>query len=211
MDRNLAVLCPKSKEPVVDRGSYFFFRGYPGIYFHKAMYQRTMTVEEYLAVIKGESPMFDGFISSKNKPFSAKLVLKELERKVALFFEDAGPGKPLDVLCPLSQQPVQDNGGYFIFPGYPESRFYKLAAKRPTTAEEYAAALASETPIFLEGFVSKTGATFSAAFRFSPETKRMEFEFAPRAPGSRPNASRPRRAAHEAEATAAVSNDFKAY
>lgn len=209
------VLCPKSNEPVVDKGSYFFFKGYPGIYFYKEMYHRKMTVDDYLAVIRGESPKFKGFVSQKNKPFAAKLVLKEVERKVALHFEN-GPGMPLDVICPLSKEPVQDCGEFFIFPGYPDSRFYKLAAKRQMTAEEYSAALKADAPIFLDGFVSKKGDAFSAAFKFSDETKRMDFVFAPRAPSSRPSGGRsgiPRRPAapRETEAAGSVSEDFGGY
>jgi hypothetical protein len=158
-------------------GSYYKFEGYPGLYCNKVIAQRPMTAEEYLAVLEFNSPVMEGFVSKAGKTFSTKLIYKPEEKKITFDFPE---GKALSTLCPKSKEPVQDMGTYYKFPGYPGTYFNKTVAKRVMTIEEYITALSSKEPVYLEGFVSQAEKPFTAALVYDAQSKRMNFQFAPR-------------------------------
>jgi DNA topoisomerase-3 len=69
------VVCPKSGEPVLDRGKTFFFPGFPEFAAWKTKAGREMSAAEYASVLAGEGEELSGFVSTKSgKKFSAKLI-----------------------------------------------------------------------------------------------------------------------------------------
>lgn len=200
----LALLCPKSKKPAQDMGTYYKFEGYPGVYCHKLVAQRSMSAEEYAAILTGASPQMDKFISKANKPFSAKLTLDEATKSFKFQFTDK-PAVALATLCPKSKQPVMDMGTYYRFPGYPAAYFNKAIAQRPMAIEEFVNMLTSEEPIYLDGFISKVNKPFTAALVLDPTTNKINFQFAPR--GDAPRATA-KAAARDDNAPPAAPTDF---
>jgi DNA topoisomerase-3 len=85
-------------------------------------------------------------------------------------------GKNLDVLCPFSQQPVRDHGTYWVFPHYPNVRFYKTIASRKMEVTEYLDVLRNHSPLF-SGFVSSKGKKFNAKLTFDSSLGKFKFEF----------------------------------
>lgn len=80
----------KSGDQVFDCGGYWEFPGVTGK-FWKKIAKRVMTLEEYSLLIKEKKTgVFDGFISTANKPFSAALVLGP-DGKVTFSFSQRAP------------------------------------------------------------------------------------------------------------------------
>jgi hypothetical protein len=85
----LDVMCPKSGEPIDDRGKLYNFPGYPGVAFWKTVSQRTMSVEDYILILEEPEPVeFHNFTSKQGKPFSAPMQYDEEEKKVTFVFAD---------------------------------------------------------------------------------------------------------------------------
>ena len=175
--------CPKSGEPVLEGDTTFKFPGYPSIAFNKEFFGRKMTVEEWAAVVGGESPEFTGFYSNKNKKnFGGRLKVNEGASKIDFDFGGGGSGgsgggTPVPgVVCPKSGEPVLDTGKTFLFPGYPEFKAWKTVAQRDMTAQEYVGILNGAQEI-LDGFVSKKGSKFASKHVFDEGTNKASFNF----------------------------------
>lgn len=189
-------LCPVSGGPVLDRGSFWEFPGYPEARFYKTVASRQMSFEEVCEVLRGSERIFDGFVSKKGAKFSAGLRWDQEARRMSFSFDDSR-GAVLGELCPRSGEPVRDRGGFWEFPGL-EAKFWKTMAKRPMRLDEYMLLVRDgKTPV-LEGFVStSSGKSFSASLVLESGGK-VTFSFPPRSwtPTS-PGMSGPGKSSHK--------------
>lgn len=172
----LDIKCPKTDKPVYDMGTYFWFPGYPKTYCLKVLNQREMKPEEYAAAFQGEETVLEGFVGKNDKPFNAMLRYdSELER---IGFEFP-PENPMDINCPKSGKPIDNREKYFMFPGYPDIRFWKSVAGRDMSAEDYILVLENHpTPVEFHNFYStKKQRPFSAPVRLNEENNEIELAF----------------------------------
>jgi DNA topoisomerase-3 len=79
-------------------------------------------------------------------------------------------------LCPISGDPIVDKGMYWVFPAYPDVRFYKEIAQKNLDLSEVIDVLKGQSPL-ISGFVSKKGAKFQAKLEFNKQEKKMRFVF----------------------------------
>ncbi|MEO6847963.1 MAG: topoisomerase C-terminal repeat-containing protein [Chthoniobacterales bacterium] len=183
--------CPKSGLPVEVFESAFDFPGYPDSVFYKTIAQRTMSVPDYITILRSgeEGVKFEGFHSEKLKrDFSARVRFNpnkvskdgELSPGVEFVFE-----KPREtgVLCPISNQPVLEKEKTFYFPGYPALTFWKTISGREMSAAEYREILTNGGMDY-EGFRSrKTGKQFKATLKYVEKSERaggkpsIDFDF----------------------------------
>jgi len=86
----LDIKCPKSGEPVDDRGKYFAFPGFPNLFCPKEMFGRRMTAEDYVQILSnpGKPQRFGEFISKKGNPYTASLKYNTEENRINLEFDD---------------------------------------------------------------------------------------------------------------------------
>lgn len=183
----LNVDCPKSGEPVLDLGTSYRFPGLPDIRFWKTVAKREMSPEDYVPMVgNGKTELLEGFIAKSGKSFSAHLALGS-DKKMKFEFpeREQASGTALSVLCPKSNEPVQDCGKFYRFPGLPKFAFWKAVAQRPVTPEEYVVLVGNGKTDLLEGFVSKKGSKFAAYLLLGADGK-TAFEFPPREGGSAP-------------------------
>lgn len=84
-------LCPKSGQPVDDRGKYYYFPGFPKTRCWKEISRRKMQPEDYVLVFDAHpSPVeFHDFVSAKGRPFSAHLLHDTKKNKVVFDFPDS--------------------------------------------------------------------------------------------------------------------------
>lgn len=177
--KELSVKCPFSGKPIKDAGSYWIFPGLEDRRFYKKIAGREFSLEEMILILKGQSPVFDGFLSKESKPFSAALALDRETGKLSFVFPERKP-EQTSFLCPSSGKPVVDHGSYWIFPGYPNTRFWKTMAGRTMSLEDYCAIL--KGGVFLDGFVSKkSGRNFSARVIYKDDQVVFDFDY-PSAP-----------------------------
>lgn len=85
----LTVKCPKSGEPVDDRGTFYAFPGFPKLYCSKELFGRRMSAEDYVSILvePGEKVRFGEFLSKKGNPYSAYLYYNKDENKIKIEFE----------------------------------------------------------------------------------------------------------------------------
>lgn len=84
--------------------------------------------------------------------------------------------KETGVLCPISEEPIVDKGPYWVFPAYPDARFYKEIAKKEILLSEMIEVIKGSSPLF-SGFVSKKGTKFAAKLEFNKSEKKICFFF----------------------------------
>lgn len=86
--------CPRTKEPVEDRGSYWFVPGWPKLRLYKTAFGKTWKLAEYLAVLEsnlaGKPMLVTGLLSKANKPYEAMLVAERGHERWDLKFADRG-------------------------------------------------------------------------------------------------------------------------
>jgi DNA topoisomerase III len=178
-----SALCPKSGEPVMDCGNYWVFPGYPDAKFYKSVAQRPIKLEELMTILRdGKGPVMEGFVSKKGAKFSACLAFAE--GKLTFVFEE-GTGRTAEETkntCPKSGQPIMDSGSFWVFPGVPGVKFWKLVAKRKMRLSDYEALVRDGKTKSLDGFKSKAGNDFSAMLILKSDG--VGFEFPPRGQGS---------------------------
>lgn len=173
--------CPISGKPVGDMGNFWEFPGFAGR-IPKVIAGREFTVDEIADVLSGNPEVFTGFVSKKGKNFDAGLKPNtETGRFDFVFPErlvvDSGE------ICPVTNKPVEDHGGFWVFPDR-EGRFWKSVAKRPIAIKEYCELVGSGKTALLDGFISAKGKTFSAHLILKPDGS-VGFEFANSGPGGR--------------------------
>jgi len=177
------VTCPASGEPVQVRAKTFLFPGFPDVACWKTIAGRQMTAAEYAATLaadlKGETgPLFEGFLSKKRKPFSARL--KVVGERLEFEFDEGETATVEGVLCPKTQMPAVDCGKFFRFAGWPDLRCWKTLASRRMRPEEYSAALTAHVAGvpsgILSGFRSKKRKPFNARLDLAGDTFKFGFE-----------------------------------
>lgn len=86
----LPIKCPKSGEPVDDRGTYFAFPGYPNLFCSKELFGRRMSAEDYVSILTepGQRVRFGEFLSKKGNPYSASLYYSKEDNKIKLEFDN---------------------------------------------------------------------------------------------------------------------------
>lgn len=199
----LAVKCPKSNQPVLDYGTYFYFPGFPQVYCDKERSGCPISVQDYVRVLQGQSPLFT-FISKQNKPFEAKLKLNPETKR---FEFDFVPKNPLDTLCPKTGKPVDDRETYYQFPGYPNVRCWKRERNRLMTAADYVQVFQNPEGVIFDNFIShRTSKPFSARLRFNAAENKFDLVFDERPAGSAPAPKPAPKAAPKADAPKAASS-----
>ena len=157
-------LCPVSGEPVVDKGMYWTFPAFPDVRFYKEIAGKTIELAQMLEVLKGNSPMFSGFVSKKGAKFQAKLEFNKEEKKIKFVFDkDSGlVPQNSDQLCPVTGEPILDHGQFWIFPKN-STKFWKTVAKRKMKLSDYVTLVRDGRTKVYENFISKSGNKFSAS------------------------------------------------
>lgn len=77
-------------------------------------------------------------------------------------------GTEIDVLCPITGEPVIEGEKAYDFAGAPEAVFWKILAKRDMSASDYVSILKSGTEgVRFEGFTSNEGKAFACRVRYN--------------------------------------------
>lgn len=176
-------VCPKSAQPLLDRGPFFEAPGFPGLKLWKRAFGRDFSAADYVALLKaiadGKPFHATGLKSAQGREFEADLVLNAEGTKLEIHRPE--PKKVKGVKCPKTGKLLTDCGNYFEAPGWPGVRLYKQAFGRAFTAEDYLPILEgwkSGTPIVVEGLVStKSGKVYSAKLVLDEATKKVRLDF----------------------------------
>lgn len=139
--------------------------------------KRPLTREELATLLaKGQTEVLSGFVSSKNKPFSAALAIKD--KAITFVFDNAkeGGGEAqallFDADCPRCKQQLKisiNQPNERIFCGNNDFRFFTTVAQRklsPTEAKELIEKRYLSSRV---GYVSKKGKTFTAALQLQED------------------------------------------
>ncbi|PTX95604.1 DNA topoisomerase [Opitutus sp. ER46] len=178
-------LCPKSGQPLLDRGPFYEAPGWPGLRLWKRAFGREFPVTEYVALltaVHGGKPYHGtGLKSGTGREYEADIGIDPEGKKLCLILPE--PTKVKGVKCPKSGKLFFDHGNYFIAPGWPQVRLYKQAFGRTFTAADYVPILQgwdSGTILTVDGLVSKSGKTYRAKLIVDPETNRVRLDLPPR-------------------------------
>lgn len=105
-------------------------------------------------------------------------VLQKVRYMGSLF---TGVSVPDDVVfCPKSNRRVEDQGDFWMFPGYPDAKCRKVLLQREMKPSEFREILlaGSKGAGPFDGFISKrTGRPFSARLVYKTRFKRFDFDF----------------------------------
>lgn len=175
--REINVKCPRSGLPARETDYAYVFPGVAGIQFQKEFCGRKMSAEEWAQVLDGKGTELNGFYSkARKRRFAATLRWNESEQRAIFVFERGQemPAKTIELVCPKSNEQVQDKGTYYFFPGYPGLKAWKEVLGRAMRAEEYAQVLQGNSPVF-KGFRGKR--VFNAGLVFNEAACKMEFNF----------------------------------
>lgn len=159
-------VCPLSGKPVGDLGTFWDFPGFRGR-IPKVIAGRPFSAEEVAKVLSGEGVVFEGFLSKKGTKFAAGLKPNPDTGRFDFVFPErqiADSG----ALCPVTGKPIEDHGGFWVFPDR-DARFWKSVAKRPVSIEEYSQLVRDGRTAVLDGFVSSKGNKFSAHLVLKPD------------------------------------------
>jgi DNA topoisomerase-3 len=177
-----AAVCPKSRQPLLDRGPFLEAPGFPGLKLWKRAFGKDFSAADYVALLtaiaEGKPFHATGLKSGQGREFEADLVLNAEGTK--LEFHRPEPKKVKGVKCPKSGKLLLDHGIYFEATGWPGVRLYKTAFGRAFTAEDYLPILEgwkTGTPIVVENLVSaKSGKIYSARLVVDSTNKvRLDF------------------------------------
>lgn len=181
--RSTGILCPRTRQEVLEYETAFDFPGYPEAVFRKIICGRTMSANDYRNILaSGDAGCrFDGFFSkAKEKNFSATLKfnpdrLYNNEAAPGVEFVFNGPAKPISEKCPKCGKEVAEFEKHYSFPGN-KSRFWKCVAGRNMSSHDYCEILESDNGVLFEGFVSKkTGKPFKTTLKKAPDGVVMVF------------------------------------
>ena len=176
-------VCPKSGQPLLDRGPFFEAPGFPGLRLWKRAFGRAFSAAEYVALLTqvaaGKPYHATDLKSGMGKPYEADLGLDAAGTKLCLVVPE--PTKVKGAKCPKTGKLMLDHGTYFVAAGWPKVRLYKQAFGRAFTAADYVPILQgweNGVPITVDGLVSaKSGKPYSAKLVLDPETNRIRPDF----------------------------------
>jgi DNA topoisomerase-3 len=178
-----AAVCPKSGQPLLDRGPFFEAPGWPGLRLWKRAFGREFTAAEYVELLTqaaaGKVYHATGLKSGTGREYEADLGVEKDGTKLCLVLPE--PTKVKGVKCPKSGKLMLDHGTFFTAPGWPNVRLYKQAFGRAFTAADYVPILQgwdSGVVITVDGLVStKSGKPYSAKLVLDPATNRVRLDF----------------------------------
>ena len=180
----VGVICPKSKEPLLDRGPFFEAPGWPGVRFWKSAFGRAWEAAEFIALLEcqiAQKPYHATGLKSAtgNRVYEADLVIDETQKKMVIFTPE--PTKVKGAKCPKSGKLMLDCGGYFEAPGWPGVKLWKNAFGKLFTAEDYLPVLQGwkdGTAIDVSGLVSmKSGKLYTAKIVLDAKAGKMKLDF----------------------------------
>jgi DNA topoisomerase III len=176
--------CPKTQQPLLDRGPFFEAAGWPGVRFWKSAFGHAWKAAEVVALLEcqlAQKPYHATGLKSStgNRVYEADLVIDETQKKVVIFTPE--PSKVKGVKCPKSGKLMLDCGGYFEAPGWPGLKLWKNAFGKAFTAEDYVAVLQGwkdGKPIDVGGLISaKSGKAYTAKLVLDEQAGKMKLDF----------------------------------
>ena len=177
-------ICPKSKEPLLDRGPFFEAPGWPGVRLWKSAFGRAWEAADFVALLEclvAKKPFHATGLKSStgNRVYEADLVIDETQKKLVIFTPE--PSKVKGVKCPKSGKLMLDCGGYFEAPGWPGVKLWKNAFGKVFAAEDYVPVLQGwkdGAPIEVDGLVSmKSGKVYAAKIVLDEKTGKLKLDF----------------------------------
>ncbi|HVU35567.1 MAG TPA: DNA topoisomerase [Opitutaceae bacterium] len=188
-------MCPKSGQPMLDRGPFFEAAGWPGVRLWKRAFGREFAAAEYVELLTqvhaGKVHHAKALKSGTGREYEADIGIDAEAKKLCLVLPE--PKKVKGVKCPKTGKLLLDHGIYFAAAGWPNVRLYKNAFGRTFTAEDYVPILDGwhqGAPIAVGGLVSaKSGKTYSAKLVVDPESNKVRLDFGPKEPPSSSGAS----------------------
>jgi len=90
----LDLLCPKTKQPVLESEKYFTYPGWPEVRCWKVIARRAMQPEDFGPALQtGRTELLEGFKSKEGNPFSAYLVFDGKKNKFSFGFNERQEAK----------------------------------------------------------------------------------------------------------------------
>ncbi len=132
------ILCPKSGQPILDRGAAWEAPGFPGTLLWKECFGRRWTAEEFRelleAVAAGKPRNYENLATRSGRTYAAMLGLDAESHKIVIVEPEAKKVK--GIKCPKCDKLLLDRGAYFESPGFPGVRFWKNAFGRTWAPED---------------------------------------------------------------------------
>jgi DNA topoisomerase III len=175
--------CPKSGQPLLDRGPFFEAPGWAGLRLWKRAFGRAFEATEYVELLAqvhaGKTYHAKGLKSGTGREYEADVGIDAEGKKLCLI--EPEPTKVKGQKCPKTGKLLLDHGAYFVAAGWPKLRLYKQAFGRVFSAADYVAILAgwhTGVIVTVDGLVSlKSGKSYSAKLVLDPETSRIRPDF----------------------------------
>jgi DNA topoisomerase-3 len=176
--------CPRSHEPLLDRGPFFEAPGWPGVRLWKNAFGRNWEAGEFVTLLEcqaaGKPYHAIGLKSATGqRVYEADLVVDEAQKKLVIFTPE--PAKIKGVKCPKSGKLLLDCGGFFEAPGWPGVKLWKSAFGKTFAAGDYVPILQGwkdGQPIEVLGLVSaKSGKTYAAKIVLDEKVAKMKLDF----------------------------------
>ncbi len=149
------VLCPKSGQPLLDRGAAWEAPGFAGTLLWKECFGRQWTAEDFRAlldaVVQGAPKKYDNLTTRTGQTYAAILGVDAESKKIVIIEPEAKKLK--GIKCPKCGKLLLDREAYFESPGFPGVRFWKNAFGRTWSPEEVVR--------LLQGVVDKAPAEFT--------------------------------------------------
>lgn len=164
----------RTRAEILDYGD--FWQSAKGVRCYKEVAKRKMTLEEFVQVLEGKSPVFSGFKSVVGKDFSASLAVKKEGEydKVVFVFDSGGddrpartPAKATGVTDPKTGKEFMDCGLFWRSEG--GAKCWKEMSKRSMSLPEFVKVMKAKDPVAFSGFQSKAGKPFDANLAVSRE------------------------------------------
>lgn len=173
------VLCPKSAQPILDRGAAWEAPGFAGTLLWKECFGRRWTSEDFrellAAVAAGKPKSYDDLTTRSGRIYSAMLGLDAETHKVVIIEPEAKKVKGMK--CPKCDKLLLDRGAYFESPGYPGVRFWKNAFGRTWPAEDVVRLIqgvVDQAPVEFTDLVSqRTQKPYSAKLTIDEAAKKV--------------------------------------
>lgn len=160
-------------EEILDYGKYWAVPGFGN--FFKVMFKREMSLDDYKAITQSkETVEFQGFISSKGKPFEAGLKYNSRSKpypKVELVFKERQTPQGAGTGVECKQGTITDCGDFYVL-SKPKCRIYKNLCNKELSAQDIKAIVDSPNGVEITGFVSKkTNKAYSATVKYNSKAK----------------------------------------
>ncbi len=132
------VLCPKSAQPIIDRGAAWEAPGFPGTLLWKTCYGRTWSAEDFRSLLEaflaGTPRRYEDLTTRTGQPYAAMLGVDEAAKKIVIVEPEAKKLK--GIKCPKCGKLLLDREAYFESPAFPGVRFWKNAFGRTWAPED---------------------------------------------------------------------------